>query len=318
MELTIKITKENKEKIFTLISAILEDERPTSIQSNKSSSKINYLATPEHLDNLPPGSVAHYGTNEDDRLKLVGTWGQFNSFFPVKAALRILGNMIAYTSNRFIRLDNFIDQCIDVISKTKISGKRLGGFRGFPSRSKDSAIGRFVWHFLTPTFEMGLITIQSEEHVIAMIPHSQNDWSKVAVSLTQEGYYFASLQNPVFDNMSKNQILSQEEKKWLINYLIKINQDGFNEYSILFGVYSTLLQSNNDPVKLWNWFENNTDFINYIKSWTTKINDENALNQQILNLSRTFASSKIALLRELGIVRDKRGDYSIIGDLIEK
>ena len=315
--MTIKITKENKKKIFELISAFLEDETETVnkiSQAQKQISVNNYLDAPAPIENLPNGLVHKYGTNEDTRINLVGTWGQFNSFFPIKAALRILGNILVDQNEKYIKLDFFIEKCIEVFLKTKIAGKKLGKFRGFPRRRKDSAVGRFVWHFLTPAFEMGLISIKSENSRINMIPTSPKDWNKVLISLTKEGYELALLPNNLFDNLNKDQRLTEEETKWIINYLKKIKNEGFNEYSILHGVYSELLSTNNIE-KVWSWFENNPIFIEYIKGWTTKQNDEKAFQKQIDNLSKTFTSSKIALLRELKIIQDRRGDYSVIGEL---
>ena len=64
------------------------------------------------------------------------------------------------------------------------------------------------------------------------------------------------------------------------------------------------------------WFENNKKFCDYIYERSERAQrDSQVLKQQIHNYARTFASAKISLLRELGVVRNKRNDYAITGDL---
>ena len=127
----------------------------------------------------------------------------------------------------------------------------------------------------------------------------------------------ACFQSNIFDDLSEQQVLTDEERDWMISYLKKIDEDGYKEYSLLKDVYTFLSEGHNGKHDLWGWFKSNNKFVDYIKSWSRKAErgDEAAFKAQIGNLSMSFASSKVALLRELGVVKNKRNDYSIMGEL---
>lgn len=318
MELRIEITKENREKVFALISALLEEEATAvkpSFSIVKAQTRRDYLQVPSDVEGLENGRVMKYGTLQDRQLQLVGTWGQFNSFFPVKAALRILANLLSESKKGSINLREFVFRCIDVFRKVKIGNKRLRNYRGFPLRKKDTATGRFVWHFLIPAQEMGLIKITQSSLDYEGMPYSPNDWNKVHITIAGEGLEFARLKNPLFDGVSTEQVLGEDERRWIIEFLKKINKDGFREYSLLKDVFEFLKQGHNGKEELRSWFENDQRFMDYIKSWSRKINTPRKLTKQVANLARTFSASKIALLRELGVLRNRRGDYTIINEL---
>lgn len=319
MELRIEITKENKEKIFKLISALLEEGGETAVQpifsKVKAQTRHNYLSVPDDIEGLENGRVMKYGTKQDRQLQLVGTWGQFNSFFPVKAGLRILANLLLESKKESINLKEFVFRCTDIFRRVKISNKKLSKFRGFPLRKKDTAIGRFVWHFMIPAQEMGLIKITKPSPDYEGMPYSPNDWDKVYITITREGLDFAKLKNPLFDDDSMEQVLGEDETRWMIDFLKKIDKNGFREYTLLKDVFEFLKQGHNGKEDLWSWFENDQRFMNYVKSWSRKTGTPTTLKKQVENLARTFSSSKIALLRELRLIRNKRGDYTLINEL---
>lgn len=315
MELRIEITKENKEKIFELISALLEEEttQPSfEIGHEKAPIRRGYLSMPEKISGLKEGSVMKYGGTRDTQTQLVGTWGQFNSFFPIKAALRILANLLSESKKDSTNFREFVFECTEIFRSMKISNKRLSKYRGFPLRKKDTAIGRFVWHFLIPAQEMGLIRITESSLDYKGMPYAPNDWNSVCITITREGLEFAMLENPLFDGTSMDQVLGENERRWIIKFLKRIEKDGFAEYSLLEDVYEFLKKGHNGKEELWSWFESDKRFIDYIKSWSRKSGKPAQLKQQIASLAGTFSASKIALLRELGVVRNKRNDYTVI------
>lgn len=318
MELRIEITKENKEKIFTLINALLEEEGETAFKPTISKVKVqtqrNYLSVPSDIEGLKNGRVMKYGTKQDRQLQLVGTWGQFNSFFPVKAGLRILANLLSESRKKSTNLREFVFICTDIFRKVKIKNKKLSKYRGFPLRNKDTAIGRFVWHFLIPAQEMGLIQITKSSLDPDVMPYSPNDWDKVYITVTREGLDFARLKNPLFDDGGMEQVLGEDETRWMIDFLKKIDKNGFREYTLLRDILEFLKQGHNGKEELWSWFENDQRFMNYVKSWSRKSNTPKKLKKQVENLARTFSASKIALLRELRLILNKRGDYTIINE----
>jgi len=81
-------------------------------------------------------------------------------------------------------------------------------------------------------------------------------------------------------------------------------------------VYDFLKTGNNGNQDLWDWFEDNEKFQEYIKYRSEKAkNDDRIFRKQLHNYARTFASAKISLLRELGLVKNKRNDYTIVGEM---
>lgn len=322
MELRIKISRENKEKIFQLVSELLESETEGIIDLGDLSPKDakttqnpqildkDYLKIPKEMYNLESGQVMFY--ESDERPQRVGTWGQFNSFFSVKAALRVLANLMEERNVDSIKLDEFVDICIDLFRK-----RNLNEYRGFPSSKKDTAIGRFVWHFLTSTQEMGLIKIKDSNLGYEGMPSSLNDWGEVSITLTQQGLEFAMLRNNLFDSSLPNQILTREEKEWLVDFLKRIDNEGYKEYSLLKDVFEFLKQGHNGKDDLWNWFARDQRFIDYVKSWSrkAKLGREKDFQKQINNLTMTFSASKVALLREFGVIKNKRNCYDVIGEL---
>jgi len=320
MELKIKITPENKDKVFQLISELLESEtegiidigvlQPGEIKTTQPPQFLaqDYLKIPKEVSGLENGHI----TEDNEQARRVGTWGQFNSFFPVKAALRILANLMEERNVDSIKLDEFVGICIDLFRK-----KKLEAYRGFPSSNKDTAVGRFVWHFLTPAQEMGLIKVKESNLEYDWIPNSQNDWGEVSITLTRQGLEFAMLKNNLFDSPSPRQILTEEEKEWIVEFLKRIDDEGYKEYSLLKDVFEFLKQGHNGKDDLWNWFEKDQRFIDYVKSWSRKarLGREEDVQKQIRNLAMTFSASKVALLRELGVVNNRRNDYTIMGEL---
>lgn len=326
MQLTIDISKKNKDKIFKLIEGLLEEEEGISPDLSKilidikkqqdSPQKEDYLQVPPKVAGYRDGKVVFYvseGTKiENKRVSSVGSWGQFNSFFPIKAALRILANYLVDKDIPSVKLDEFVKACLETFKQ-----KNFDKIRGFPSSNKDTAKGRFVWHFLATAYEMGLIRISYTDLKYDGLPGSLQDWDAVEIELTNQGMEFALLPNNIFDGISDQQVLTNEERDWLISYLKKIDGEGYKEYTLLKDISEFLAENHNGKDQLWGWFKMNDTFIDYIKSWSRKAQrgDQLALTEQIDTLSKSFASSKVALLRELGVVKNKRNDYTVMGEI---
>ncbi len=322
MKLTLEVTKENKEKIKKLIDLLLEEnigiEGETKAMLSESGSH-GMSATPSCLKIPTMRNESVSGEISvnlgDKRTSFVGSWGQFNSFFSVKAALRILANFLEENKKTSVNLKEFVDFSLKIFSNTKISGTPMRKFRGFPSSDKDSAAGRFVWHFLCTAEEMGLIKITKSSLEYDGMPLTFHGWGKVDITITGEGLKFAKLENNLFDRGDPVQVLTEAEKVWLLDYLKKIDVKGYREYSLLRDVYEFLKAENPGKEELFSWLENNKNFVKYIKKWSrkNKSGDKKAFEKQLKNLAATFACSKIALLRELGVVSPKRNVYDIVG-----
>jgi len=310
MELRIKVTRENAAKVAQLIKELVQLETEglvvtgaeTEIAGPQEKSLAfvkplpGYLGQPPELENLKGGKIVH-----TPAARYVGTWGQFNSFFSVKAVLRVLCHMVSENGGKALNLQELVDR-----SKTTFELAGLGRYRGFPSSNKESAVGRLVWHFITTSHEMGLVRIEGAEEIPV------RGWGKVSIAPTKEGLEFAKLKNLIFDERGKNQVLSDTEREWMLGYLKKIDGEGYKEYSFLREVFEELKKGNTD---ISSWLENNRRFINYVKSWSRKVKNEKKLREQMANVAAMFAQSKIALLREFGAISNKRNDYSVVGSM---
>ncbi|MBN2331383.1 MAG: hypothetical protein JXC85_06215 [Candidatus Aenigmarchaeota archaeon] len=322
MELKIKVTSKNVNVVARFLKELAyADTSITPVPSEESeieetanymtkndfNLKDSLLKKPEKPEITLSGDIVKNETTTE-----VGNWGLFNSFFPIKAVLRVLINR-ENENEKSLTLRELVEIC-----RIEFSKGNLRKLRGLPSNlSKESSIGRLVWHFIGPAREMGFIVIEGEVkgEKVDYIPISDKDWNKVRLFPTKDGAKFALLENNVFDKGSSDQVLTIEERKWLMDYLKKIEKRGHKEFTILKKVFEFLSSGHDGKEDLRSWFRNNSAFLNYIKKSSSKSGE--ALNNQLDNLSITFAASKLALLREFGLVSNKRGDYSIIGDLNE-
>ncbi|MBI2176683.1 hypothetical protein HYU40_05060 [Candidatus Woesearchaeota archaeon] len=275
---------------------------PNGINSQSVSKELNYLTIPPQIK-VPSGQIVL-----DDLTRSVGLWGMFNDFFSGKALLRISANLLYTQKVEYVPLTKLIGE-----SKKIIKRYELSKLKGFPKDLDDNfSIRRLVTHFLDGFRNLGLFEVHLEKGAQKKNIWNE-DWDKILVRPTSQGLEFARLKNNIFDNLDKNQVLTPEEKIWLLNYLKSIDRQGFKEYTLLSDVYSFIKKGNNGKDDLWKWFENNPKFVAYVKKVSSKTNDPVEFKKQLSNLATTFSSGKISLLRELGLVKNERNDYSIIG-----
>ncbi len=260
----------------------------------------NYLAVPKEIKSKP-GKVT-----PSKESRSVGSWGMFNSFFPGKAVLRILANYLSESKQEYMQLDKLLNTCSEVFKV-----HTLADYRGFPNDTTpdSSSMGRLVSHFIKTFTDMGFFHVRSKKGNDSIW---NEDLSNIEITITKEGYEFAKLKNKIFDEGGE-QILTNEERAWLLQYLKSIDSD-YREYNLLNAVYKFIKSGNNGKDELWDWFKHYPPFVTYVKDWSRKTKDPVEFKKQISNLAPTFASAKIALLRELGVIRNKRNDYTIIGE----
>ena len=243
----------------------------------------------------------------DDETKTWGSWLMFNDFFAPKLITRVLAWKLHEEETETILLSSLMS---DVIKTIEESG--LSKMKGFPNLNKDPKGERLVNHFLRTFTKMGLTFVKPLNPDVKDI--WKENWEKIRVTLSIKGLEFAQMKNPVFDEQKTEQILSKEEKKWIIDYLKEIDEVGYREYSILKEVYNFIKEGNNGNKDLWNWFINNEKFRNYIPERSKRAREDPEIFQkQMENYARSFSTAKISLLRELGVINNKRNDYSITG-----
>ena len=311
IELRVKINRENSEKVIQLIRELVgldakvvagierseASEAPTAPALGGIRAPLEYLTPPPALGELVSGKLTL-----TESAKYVGTWGQFNSFFPMKAVLRVLAHLMDENEEGRTSLQTLVDRSIYAFKAAD-----LQKFRGFPKKYKrESAIGRLVWHFISTAYQTGLIGIEGGAGIPA------HGWDYVYVSITKEGFEFCQLENRVLDWKAHEQVLTDAERDWVIGYLKKIDSEGFKEFSFLKGVFEELKKNNTD---ISGWLERNENFRTYVKSWSRKKEDTVEFSKQMKTVAIMFSQSKIALLRELAIVSNHRNDYTIISIL---
>jgi len=297
MEIKIVITKKNKDTVLKLIDELVEAEA-ISLSTEEKEAQFILSSPPEPAAVLRQGpkiEALHVG--EPNITKSVfGTWGMFNSYIPGKAALRVLTHLVSNSGGKSIEYNRFMDKCIAVFRDV-----RLSRYRGFPKKASDSAKQRLSMHLIWPYSQIGLIQIYGEKDT-------------QFVTITKEGLEFANLPNPLLDYGQEQQILSEEESRWLLDHLRKIDELGFKEFSTLKSLVTFLALGHKRFEDIVNWFKNNKEFVDWVNARSRYKDNPRAFYRQLHNISTTFASGKIALLRELGIISTSRAKYQVLGN----
>ena len=193
---------------------------------------IEFFGIPPEL-NLQKGKVI-----ADKETQTWGSWLMFNDFFAPKFISRVLAWKMHKEKKDSIFLNELIEEAINLIEK-----HHLSQLKGFPNLDKDWKGGRLVHHFLRTFVSMGLINANLDGKKGDEI--WKENWTKIKISLTRQGLEFARIKNAVFDEGKKEQILSSEEKNWLVDYLRSIDKEGYKEYTILNQVYDLLKSGKN-------------------------------------------------------------------------
>jgi hypothetical protein len=301
MEIKIVITKKNKEKILKLIDQLVEYEAEGMIMESSTKTDLESLEayqSENFLKELSTFENIKFAEPEIKQRKF-GGWGMFNSYAPGKAALRVLMNLLNENAGNPVKFSRLIDECMTYFSR---SG--LYKYRGFPKRISESARGRLATHLILPYYDMGLMKVHG-------------GMKNGHVTSTEKGLAFAKLQNPLLDEKGKTKPLSEEESQWLIGYLQEIDGLGYKEFSLLKGLTQFLADSERQFEDIVDWFKNKKDFVEWLRDGSRHEDDPKAFSRQLDNVARTFASGKVALLRELGVVSGARATYKVLQNSIE-
>lgn len=326
----IDLTQENIEDIAAILKYLLQSkaygvieinipqtqsqgihQKPVGKKSEQREISANKL--PGILEKPPSISGLEHGRPYlNEKTQKIGTWGMFNTYMSGKAVLRVIANLMKDKNQSSISLKEIMDVSIKAFKEYGLSR-----FRGFPSTSKSTSVERLVSHFLTSMHEMGFIRITESRDGIENLEYIPSDkWESIYLTITKEGLEFATLENSILDKAEPIQTLTDEERQWLFDWLKTLDDKGFKEYSFIKSLYEYLKTGNRNKNDILSWFEKNSMFEDYIKSWSRKWKrgDMEGYKKQLANLCTTFMSSKIALLREFGLVSQKRNNYSIVGD----
>jgi len=316
MKVEINITKDNKDKVLKLLDELVaaesgakEEASNGETKSNKSEEEVKkeeyrdyakYMAKPlGYKGLLAPASIqsSEFG---------LGKNFLFNSFFAAKAMLRVIANLANEEQKSPEQ-----SKVLEIFNKAAIA-LDLQAYNGFPKERKEkhegSKINRPLYGILIPLSQMGILKIDGN-----------------GVLLTKSGLEFSMFSNPKLDE-AKEEILSEQEIKYLISYLKEIDMHGYKEYTFLKQIVDFIKEKSKygkTPVyqDLVDFIKHNEHFVDYVYK-TSKFGKKGLFKEShdFLNkLQRTaqaVVASRIALLRELRIIEDKRNSYSIINDIL--
>ena len=315
MKIEINITKDNKDRILRLLNELVDAESGTSEGTGKIEVKdskgehraekeeykeyARYMDKPsDHIDKLlAPESI------ESSEFGL-GKNFLFNSFFAAKAMLRVIANLTNEEAPEQ-------DKVLDTFNKATMA-RDLQKYNGFPKKRENekhegSSINKLLHSILLPLSQMGMLKLNDNN-----------------ISLTKHGLEFSMLTNPKLDN-NKEELLSEEEINYLIDYLKEIDIHGYKEYTFLKRIVDFIKEKSTygkTPVyqDLVDFIKRDERFVDYV--YKTSKFGKNGLPKEsrdlINKLQRTaqaVVASRIALLRELRVIEDKRNSYRIIKDV---
>ncbi len=314
MEIKINIDKYNKDKIFKLLDALVEAEATNTDQSrqprkeveeskNKATNEEVYKSYAKYFDKPVsyPKELLLESKIQPSKFGL-GTNFLFNSFFSAKAMLRIIANLI----NEKKAPADIKETLKTFFGATKARG--LQDAKGFPKereqKHEGSAENRPLYSIIFPLSKLGFLRIDDKK-----------------IYLTKAGLDLAMLNNPKLDQNS-DKLLSEEEISFIINYLKQIDKEGYKEYTLLknFLDYIKEKQLHSKAINyqdLTRYFSTSQEFIDYLYE-NSKFGKKNLPKEshdfvnRVKRESQAIASSKISILRELGILESRRNSYSIL------
>lgn len=153
-------------------------------------------------------------------------WGQVNKIFPLKVALRVLGNMIKQSKKPTVDVNTFREKAAEIAREVglKLSAiERKEGRRRGEKVSTGLPIGepefksksRYKNHFLVSVRKDGILDGALARFKFINI---EKEEKKENIGITEGGLKFASLENPIIDKEEYNISLSDEEKEFYLKY----------------------------------------------------------------------------------------------------
>ena len=339
MEINIEVNKKNKELVFKLLSQLIDAEdtegrmKEKSLEgaldvdlfkkqgqkyvSGQNSRKmqdysVDYSQFLKYTKPLPVGFLHKPKITQS----AVGTWFMFNSFLVGKALLRVLSAMLLQRTepNEANPATVSVTDLLET-SYSAFKTANLLGYRGFPKEKEGhkyagSNVKKLRYFVIAPLEEMGFVTIENI-----------ND--EEFVGMTRYGDELNILKNPILEGLETqhDRYLSDEEIDYLLNYLKKIDSEGYKEYSLLKDFYAYLRDGNRTHTDLENWFKANTKIINYLykgsrSEQSGKDTDSKEFKEQLKHAAAAFVSGKVALLRELKLITNERGKYNTVREFV--
>jgi len=163
-------------------------------------------------------------------------WGQINRIFPVKLALRFLLNKIA--SGQWIELEKFKEEAAKI---ALTFGKEIKYYEegqnkkrddkisaGLPKSSEDQfkSLTRYKAHFIGSLRKDG--KLDGAMPFLRLANFMKDEKGKALIGITEAGYEFARLENPVIDSKNYDDSLGQIEIDFYLDHIYKNVKGEFN------------------------------------------------------------------------------------------
>jgi len=178
-------------------------------------------------------------------------WGQFNRFLPIKLTLRVL---LAEGKGEPVKISlwqkpvrthaaTWREYLREIDVKLRIRrGSQLSS--GFP-KNQEKSFNRFNDHFtavIQGTTAGPVVGMPAEMGFIEV------NYQDQTVRLTQDGFEFAMLENPIIDGLEESKVaLSEEERFWMKSH---IQNQLTKEYRFMVNVLKAIDAGNDTPITL--------------------------------------------------------------------
>ncbi len=158
-------------------------------------------------------------------------WGQFNRIFPVKLALRFL--LIKLGKEHWIELEDYKEEAA---RKALICGKALDNYEAEKGKKRDEKISAALpkapagsaseFKSLTRYKEHFIGGMRRDDHLVGAMPflrfaNFKRDGSRSLIGMTEAGYRFAILENPVIDLRNYESSFGEQEIDFYLDHITK-------------------------------------------------------------------------------------------------
>ncbi len=184
-------------------------------------------------------------------------WGLYNRIFPIKITLRVLGQLLARSGGKAPNLELVREESS---TKAKLIGKRLSladrtaerisgekWSTGLPLRRTDRSLERFKDMFVGTLSGGG--TAEGFPALLGFVDLQMNSGGHSTITLTQAGYTFSQLPNPVLDENTESHTatLSSNEANF---YLAHVRSVLPQEWELNLRVLGAIAEGKNTPKKV--------------------------------------------------------------------
>jgi len=305
---------------------------------------IEHKARMEFISPPPEKEYSEGTIYTDDSTKTWGVGLMFNDFFSSKLILRIIGWHIADADEKWVDVDTVMRSYIYLTNHFS-----LHKVKGFPKKIDDinnikrnSSIARAVRDVMKMMNRMGFLRNRDESKDFTQA--WRGPWTKIMVTLTLQGYGFASLENPLFKQKladpsfdKRVHKLSDEESAYTIRHLQLIEPLGFREHSWHVAILEFVKKMKSLGVRainpeLWCLFlqdkavyeringefsfskETTLEYVNSYEMFRSRTRDAEpgTVGYEVknsINTARAVSTAKISLMRQLGYLSTEYGQY---------